>query len=109
MNVLREIDRIAERYHTEPEIITRLFAVGVQEGCTCRGALARIRFALGDELGVSESFSADEIAEMLQISVDEVHATIEAHKDELMQHGELVSIDPLFMELLEGGISNGKA
>ena len=105
MNVLREIDRIAERYHTEPEIITRLFAVG----CTCRGALARIRFALGDELGVSESFSADEIAEMLQISVDEVHATIEAHKDELMQHGELVSIDPLFMELLEGGISNGKA
>ena len=101
MNVLEEIDRIAARYHTEPAIITRLFALGVKEGCTYRGALARIRFALGDELGVSESFSSDEIAEMLQVPIDDVNATIEAHNDELMQHGELVSIDPLFMEMLE--------
>lgn len=52
-------------------------------------------------MGVSESFSSDEIAEMLQVPIDDVNATIEAHKDELMQHGELVSIDPLFMEMLE--------
>ena len=106
MKAHSEIERLADRYKkygiTTPDIL-RFIESGKRHGISQKAALVGVRMALSEAFGEREWFSEQDIAEAIGSTVDEVRAITEAHKAELMQHGELVSIDPLFMELLEGG------
>lgn len=48
--------------------------------------------ALGEKCGISEYFMAEDLAEVLGITVGEANAMIEENKDEFMQMGGLAEV-----------------
>lgn len=95
MNAMTEEQRIAERYKqfgVTPEIVQMLVEQGVKDGLSRKASLISLRQILGKEYGVQEYFTAEDVAEVLGVSVDEVNKLIEENKDELIANGGLAEV-----------------
>lgn len=106
MNIAVEIKCVAEKYAkhgiTEQEILQHI-ENGKAEGFDEKTALTGVRLALAVAFGEHEYFTSCEISKALGCTVDEVNKHIEEHKAELLQRGELVSINPMLLQMLEEG------
>ena len=105
MNIANEAKRLAKRYKkhgiTKRDILEHIQS-GRAAGFDDEAALTGVRLALAHEFGEHEYFSSAEIANALGLTVEEVNNVIEEHKPELLEHGEIVSIDPGVLQMLGG-------
>lgn len=106
MSIDDQVKRLAERYRKygiEEQDILDAIQSGRAKGFDDEVALTGVRLALAHEFGEHEYFSSAEIAKALGMTVDEVTSTIEEHKAELLQHGDLVSVSPELLHMMVGG------
>lgn len=95
MRSLTEEQIIAKRYKSfgvTEDFVHILVQSGIECGFSRKAALIGARMALGEKCGVSEYFTAEDLAEVLGITVDEANAMIEENKEELMQMGGLAEV-----------------
>lgn len=89
--------RIAKKYHqfgiTE-SFVRKLVRSGIKRGISYKAALTGARMALGHEYNQPEYFTAEDVAEALGVTVEEVNATIKKNEAELMAVGGIVKVTP---------------
>ena len=95
MKAMTEEQRIYNRYircGCTLEFIHQVVKAGKEQGLTHKGALIGLRMSLGEQCGVQEYFTPEEVAEVLGVSVEEINRTIEENKDELIANGGLAEV-----------------
>lgn len=95
MKSMTEEQIIAKRYKRSgvtEEFVYTLVQSGVECGLSRKAALIGARMALGEKCGQQEYFTSEDIAEVLEITVEEANALIEENKDELNKIGGLAEV-----------------
>ncbi|MGM9593144.1 MAG: hypothetical protein ACI3U8_02205 [Candidatus Onthomonas sp.] len=106
-----ELDEIWKRYlkHVGPVItilVYDLYIKSLLEGFSDQAAKAAIRLGLSMEYKEPEYFTSEEVADSLGVSVEEINRIIEEHRQEMLENGCLVEVNPapwLTGLLQEGG------
>lgn len=95
MTIEEAADKLLQTYSAYG--VRREFLIGLMEdgirnyGLSAAAVFNGTRMMLGQQLGVRELFSVQDIAEMLEISEEEAITEIEAAKKELLEQGKDVS------------------
>ena len=95
MKAMTEEQRIFNRYKkygATLEFIQWAIQSGIKAGLTRKAALIGVRMALGEQCGVQEYFTPEDIAEALGTTVEEVNRLIEENKDELIKNGGIAKV-----------------